>query len=577
MIGVGDFTGWRGSTISGFLVVWGVRRERTRSVEHGTLAKRTREGAVGFAVDVAALLPPIAPGGRGRAFLGACPTFHRCLALGYYSRAEYPMDEDAMDQEAARAHIQAFVDSGVDRHTLALVYGRRRIGKSTLLEALTSARRGFYWEASRGEPAIHLERLGEALGAHLGVGRVALETWEEAIAVLLRLGEKGAIPVVLDEFGYLLEADPNLDSVVATALGPAARRLNAGQARLILCGSAMALMRVLTAGEAPLRGRAGMELVMQPFGYRAAGRLLGADAPLGLASRVYAVLGGVVGYYTDMVDHDLPQSLDDFDRWVAARVLSPAATLHHEATTLLAEDPTLSVASPALHHSILGAIANGSVTAGSIANRLRRTVSNLDPSLKRLIAAGFVIRHEDPIRAQRPTYALADSFLQFHYAILEPHRTLLRDRDPHQAWRDRLSSIFDARVRGPVFEEQARSWVRQHADSDTLGGSVGYLGPSLMVVDGTERQLDLVAASAEDASAPPSERTVLAVGEAKAGETMGANHLRALEQARHALGTRAAHARLLLIAPTFADDLRATVASRTDVELVDLNRLYSGT
>lgn len=76
------------------------------------------------------------------------------------------------------------------------------------------------------------------------------------------------------------------------------------------------------------------------------------------------MIGGVIGYYTDMVDHDLPEGAEDFDRWIGTRVLSPAATLHHEATTLLAEDPTLSAASPTVHHSILGAIANGSVTAG---------------------------------------------------------------------------------------------------------------------------------------------------------------------------------------------------------------------
>jgi hypothetical protein len=480
-----------------------------------------------------------------------------------------------VDQDAARGHIETFIDSGVDHHTLGLVYGRRRIGKSTLLEALVAARGGFYWEATRGEAAVHLTRLGEALGVHLGVGRLSLDSWEDAASQLVQLAEKEAVPVVLDEFGYLLEADPGVDSVFAAAFGPGGRRRSPGQTRLILCGSAIAVMGALTAGQAPLRGRAGMELVMQPFGYRAAARRL-EPAPLELAARVYAVIGGLIGYYTDMVDHDLPESLADFDRWVAARVLSPAATLHHEATTLLAEDPTLSAASPTLHHSILGAIATGSVTAGKIANRLRRSVSNLDPALKRLVAAGFVVRHEDPVRSQRPTYALADPFLQFHYAVLEPHASLLRERDSRSAWSDRLSAIFDARVRGPVFEEVARAWVRRHAAAATLGGSADYVGPSTVVVEGKIYELDLVVASGEDPVAPRSERTVLAVGEAKAGEMVGAGHLHALEEARSALGAKAAEARLLLFATTFSEALQAEAAERTDVELVDLDRLYQG-
>lgn len=486
-----------------------------------------------------------------------------------------------MDLYAAREPITAFLDSGALRPTLALVYGRRRIGKSTLLHGIAADRGGFYWEAPRADAAIQRQRLGEALGEHLGVGSLALDTWGDALGALLRLGDPGrvpSVPIVLDEFGYLLDGDPSLSSLVARAIGQAGRSADVARpARLVLCGSAIALMATLTAGQAPLRGRAGLELIMQPLDDRGAARLLPAGAPLELAARVYATIGGVIGYYTDMVDHDLPKDRADFDRWVAARVLSPAATLHHEATTLLAEDPTLASSSAPVHHSILGSIANGSVTAGAIANRLRRPVSNLDPALKRLVAAGFVVRTEDPIRAQRPLYALGDAFLQFHYAVLEPHGLLLRERDVRDAWRTRLSAAFDARVRGPVFEAQARAWVRRHAAPATVGGPADHVGASAVVVDGTERQLDIVVAAADDPLGPPSERTVTAVGEAKAGETMTPAHLHALERARDALGTRARDARLLLVAPAFDRTLRSAAAARGDVELVDLDRLYGGT
>lgn len=481
-----------------------------------------------------------------------------------------------MAAEPYRDHVDRFVNSGADRPTLGLVYGRRRIGKSTMLEALTVKRSGFYWEATRTETPIQLSRLGEAIGEHVGVGRLALDNWDEAFQQLLRLGTDRAVPVVLDEFGYVLEADPSADSVLAAALGPGGRRRTQGRARLILCGSAIAMMSSLTAGQAPLRGRAGMELVMQPADYRRATISLGSAPDLQLATRVFAVVGGVIGYATDMVDHDLPDSVDDFDRWVTARVLSPAATLHHEATTLLAEEPTLTVANPVIHHSILGAIANGSVTAGKIANRLKRSVSNIDPALRRLIQSGFIVRHADPIRSQRPTYSLADPFLQFHYAVLEPHGRLLRDQDPANTWRRRLSVIFDVRVRGPVFEEQARTWVRRFADPDTLGGPADHVGPSSAFIQGTERQLDVVVATADPVDTPPSERTILAIGEAKSGETIGNGHLRTLEQARNTLGGRAAHAKLLLFAPTFTHGLSTEAAERADVELIDLHRLYRG-
>jgi uncharacterized protein len=480
-----------------------------------------------------------------------------------------------MDPIRARQPLDAFLDARAARHTLGLMYGRRRIGKSTLLHESIRARGGFYWEATRGERAVHLTRLGEALGRHAGVGRLALESWEDAIAQLLRLGAGSVTPVALDEFGYLLEADPTLDSVIAAAIGPAGQEAVVGQARLTLCGSAIAMMGALTAGEAPLRGRAGMELVMRPFDFWQIASLLDMESDLALATRVFAVIGGVIGYATDMVDHDLPTGGDDFPRWVAGRVLSPAATLHHEAITLLAEEPTLASASPTLHHSILGAIANGAVTAGSIGNQLRRPVPNIAPALSRLIAAGFVLRHEDPIRAQRPTYALADPFLQFHYAVLEPHGLLLRDREPLEVWTRTLATTFDSRVRGPVFEEQARAWVRRYASIATLGASPDHVGPSSVHIDGKEHELDVVVATA-DAGAEPSARTVVAIGEAKAGQTITPRDVRRLETARAALGGRAAGAKLLLFGSEFDEEVRLAAKTRHDVELVDLARLYKG-
>jgi uncharacterized protein len=476
----------------------------------------------------------------------------------------------AQDRDVAA--LRTFLDGQADRPTLGLLYGRRRIGKSTLLVNEAERREGFYFEATRVETAVHLERLGAALGEHLGVGRIELRSWEEALAQLLRLGDDEAVPLVLDEFGYLLEVDPSLPSAIASAFGPAGRGRGGGRARLVLCGSAIAMMRSLTAGEAALRGRAGLELVMLPDDYRVAATRLPDPADLAVAVRVFAVIGGVVGYATDMVDFDLPEGVGDVDRWIIQRVLSPAATLHHEATTLLAEAPSLAGADPALHHSILGVIATGSVTAGRIASRLGRQVSNLAPALNRLVDAGFVTRHEDPIRKQRPIYELADPYLQFHYAVLEPHRSRLRNRDPLALWHERLSEVFDAQVRGPVFEQQARSFVERFASQDTVPGERARIGPSRLAGDG-EQQLDLVVA---DDHPDPATRRVTALGEAKAGETLGRRHLDRLTEARRRLGPRAEQARLLLIGSSFDPTLGEQARCRGDVELIDLERLYLG-
>lgn len=472
-----------------------------------------------------------------------------------------------------RQIVDNFIDSGAEWATLGMVYGRRRIGKSTLLNSVSTSRQGFYWEATRTESRVQLARLGDSLGEHLGTGSLALTDWPTALTALLRLGAERSVPVVIDEFGYVLESSPGVDSDVAAALGSQARRTGNGQARLVLCGSAITVLSALTAGQAPLRGRAGMELVMHPHDFRTAATWLETD-DLTLAVHTHAVIGGVIGYATDMVDYDLPKSKDDFDSWIVRRVLSPGATLHHEGATLLAEDPALSSASPVLHHAILGAIANGSVTAGKIAKRLGRTVSNLDPALRRLISAGFVIRHSDPIRSQRPVYSLADPFLQFHYAILEPYSMVFREREPTTAWQHRLESTFHSRVLGPTFEEQCRIWVRRFATESTIGGSIDHVGQSVVTIDRVERQIDLVVAAGDDCT--PSERSILAIGECKAGSIVGTGVLTNLERARAAFGDRANGAKLLLFATSFTPELARIAAARPDIELVDLERLYYG-
>ncbi len=475
-------------------------------------------------------------------------------------------------RETEQAAVNDFLDSAVPRPLLGLVYGRRRIGKSTMLVREVEKRNGFYFEAIKVSTPTQLERLGDALGRFLGVGRLALANWEEGIRSVLDIGRDRQVPAVLDEFGYITDAEPSIESVIAATFGPGAQHDTKNRTRLILCGSAMSVMRSLTSGQAPLRGRASLELVMQPDDFRSASQRLPPGYELDTAIRVFSVIGGVVGYATDMVNFDLPTTSCDFDRWLTDRILSPAATLHYEATTLLAEDPYLTGRSALLYNSLLGTIANGSVTAGVISKKMGRPVSNIDPLVRRLIEAGFVVRHKDPIREKRPLYALSDPFLQFHYTILEPHGPSLRGRDPSQLWMSRLKQIFDSQVRGPVFAEVARTWVTSFA-SDTTLPVRDHVGPSYVNVDGTDHQIDVLVAQHNET---PAKRKIVAIGGAKAGERLTVSHLRKLERYRAAFGLAATEAKLLLFGSDADKRLSSEADTRLDVEIIDLTRLYQG-
>ena len=110
------------------------------------------------------------------------------------------------------------------------------------------------------------------------------------------------------------------------------------------------------------------------------------------------------------------------------------------------------------------------------------------------------------------------------------------------------------------------------ADDSTLTAR-DHIGPSHVSIDGVDHQLDVVATGP---GVTPAERPIAALGEARAGETVSSRHLQRLELARTAFGTRALDAKLFLFAPAFDPELISATDHRSDVELIDLERLHRG-
>nr|MDT0667638.1 ATP-binding protein [Micromonospora sp. DSM 115978] len=134
-------------------------------------------------------------------------------------------------------------------------------GKTYLLRALCEAMGGFYFAADEATDTESLKRLGAVLGDYLGTpAPVSFDGWHDAVDALLALGRAKAVPVVIDEFPYLVTATASLPSVVQNAFAPLRAERDGSRARLLLCGSAMSFMGRLLGGSAPLRGRAGLEL-----------------------------------------------------------------------------------------------------------------------------------------------------------------------------------------------------------------------------------------------------------------------------------------------------------------------------
>lgn len=459
--------------------------------------------------------------------------------------------------------------------TLGVVSGRRRQGKSFLLQTLCEATGGLYHEAFEATAAESLRRFGARLGEHAGApGRLDLASWEEAVAAVLRLGEERPLTVVLDEFPYLVQAAPELPSVVQAAYGPRSSGRTASRTRLVLCGSAPTVMGRLLSGDAPLRGRAGLELLISAFDHRQAAAFWGLGHDPGLAFKVYAVVGGTPAYRREFVADDTPVDAADFDAWVVRSVLNPALPLFREGRYLLAEESELR--DRALYHSLLAALVEGRTTRGAAANRLGRSSNDLGHPLAVLEDAGFVLRDDDAFRRGRPTFRVADPYLRFHHAVIRPRwEQLARPGRTAAVWAD-AAGTFAARVLGPQFEQVCRDWTSSYAAPGTTGGPVRAVRRGT-VADRRGRathDVDVVALGGEGAE------RVLLLGEAKYGEVMHVGHLDRLRTIRDLLAARddvdVTDARLACFSGAgFSPELRGA-AARGEVTLVDVERLYDG-
>lgn len=489
------------------------------------------------------------------------------------------MDKPAgmFDREYEWAELARFVAYPGSEPALGVVSGRRRQGKTFLLDAVCQAAGGFYFAATEATEAESLHQFGTALARYLKepVPR-RFAGWDEAVETMMRLASAGRpIPVVLDEFPYLAKASPHLPSLLQRALDPSGRRAGT-PVRLLLCGSALSFMGNLLVGNAPLRGRAGLELVVPTLDFRLAKDFWEIPDPQ-LALLVNAVVGGTPAYRREYTLGDTPAGLDDFGPWVVRTVLNPGRPLFREARFLLAEEPELR--DTALYHGVLSAIAEGNNTRGGIAGYLARKSTDLSHALTVLEDVGMISRDQDAFHGKRSAYRITEPLLAFYHAIMRPEWTdLERPGHAEQVW-SRSQATFRSRVLGPHFEHLARTWSRWHAAPETLGGQRTRVLSGVLPdpENKASHELDVVAVGRADGD----RERILAIGEAKTNDVVGRGHLARLEKLREILVRRDERAgedmKLLLFSGGgFMPELRETATTRDDVELVDLERLYSG-
>ena len=427
-----------------------------------------------------------------------------------------------LDRVDERRRLLRFVQDA--EGGVACLYGRRRIGKSRLLdEVLGGLENVIFYCADRSEAALQRTRMAEDVARLLtGFADVSYSDWRTFFERWQREAPRGSV-LVIDELPYLVERSPELPSV----LQKIADNLRKTGQKLVLCGSSQRMMQGLVLDQSePLYGRCRVILKLAPIGYA---WLRKAFPKCSAIERLehYAVWGGVPRYW------EVCQGENDLWETVRDEIFSPNGLFHEEPSFVLKDD----LEGAAQAASVLSLIGQGAERPAEMAGRLQVPQTALARPLKRLQELGLVRRDvpfgTDAKGGKKSLYKLSDPFLNFWYTFALPQYS-----NPQflQSAADREAIEKPFRVfLGQAWEELVRATLRE---KPLPGSSVRWSNVGRWWGAGLNRQpleVDVVAES--------SDGKTLLVGEAKLKLTK--------LEAEHALSELEVKAKLLPFATRY--------------------------
>lgn len=360
-----------------------------------------------------------------------------------------------VDRQAELSGLRSMWRS--DRAELAVVHGRRRMGKTALLREFVRDVPHLFWMATLGaEPVLRadfstaIERARRPTSGEAPI----YPSWQAALLALAELAQRERLVAVLDEFPYLVTADPSLPSVLQRVWDESLQR---SHLMLVLCGSQLGMMEreVLSYG-APLYGRRTGQIDLGPLPASSLAYLYPRyDASQRMEA--YAVLGGIPAYLAQFSDQQ--SILENIEQ----QVLDPLGFLYREPEFLLREE----LRDPRLYQAILLAIAQGRTRLSEIAQVVGLDRTAVPGYLKvltdlRLVERRVPVTEPRPATSRRGIYRLRDNFLSFYYRFVAPQASLLEGgyRAPLvRRIAEQLASLV-----AEAFEEQCRLWLLAQAE-----------------------------------------------------------------------------------------------------------------
>ena len=385
-----------------------------------------------------------------------------------------------------------------DGFQMAVVYGRRRVGKTTLIDAFAKDKPTLFFTAQQRSSLQNLAQFSRRTYAFFGLPEDtgAFPDWRSAFSYIAQNAQRRdgePFLFVFDEFPYAAETEPSLPSALQIAID---HELNKTNVRIILCGSNEGFMESEVLGrKSPLYGRRTMQLKVKPFDCFDATRMLP-----GLSAQecvtYYSTFGGTP-YYLAQIDANA-----SYEENVIELMFDTSGILYEEPLMLLRQE----LREPALYNSILDAIGSGETAPKRIAERSGVSSSSMSKYLKTLLDLGIIQRDvpfgENPDTSRKAAYSLADPFFAYWYAFVSKSvGSIESGAGLAAAQRTAFGQALQTYV-GKQFEAVCQQWIiRKNA-----AGELPFLASSFGHWWGTdprekaETDIDLIAADNQSKS-----------------------------------------------------------------------------
>ena len=362
-----------------------------------------------------------------------------------------------------RENELAFLEEEYRRdHAFVVMYGRRRVGKTRLIQRFIQGKNALYFLASRESEELNRRRFAQIVAQATGMdylAEAAFDDWRPLFQALTSAAASEKLVVVIDEFPYLAKTNPAFPSVMQSVWD---ETLSQANAMLILCGSSVSMMRdTVLSHESPLYGRRTAQLRLKPLAFSEL-RHAFPEIPYKQMASLYAITGGVPKYL-EFFDpsklencHDSQEVAAFFEEQISRNVLSPSGFLYEEPYFLFEQEGR----DPTSHLSLISVIARGNRRTSEIARMVGMKESALPAYLKTLIDLGYVERevpfNEDaPEKSKNGLYRVSDEFMTFWFRYVQPFASDL-EMGNLQPSRNALAKTFESDTVPFLFERLSR-------------------------------------------------------------------------------------------------------------------------